>query len=68
MISVTAIMFLSATVHLVLSFYVNYVAVFYQNGAQGDGLNTALNDFRDPKLYSQIALEVVNVRYTSSCL
>ncbi|KAK7677374.1 hypothetical protein QCA50_019705 [Cerrena zonata] len=53
-------MYLAATAHLLLSFYSNFVAIFNQDGAEGDGLDTALNRFRDPKAYSQIALEMVN--------
>lgn len=66
MTSVTAIMYLAATVHLVLSFYVNWIANFEQHGADGDGLDTDINNFRDPKQYSQVALEMVNVSSTST--
>ncbi|KAK7677375.1 hypothetical protein QCA50_019706 [Cerrena zonata] len=60
MIIVTAIMYLAATAHLILSFWTNFVAIFNQDGAENDGLDTDLNNFRDPKPYSQIALEMVN--------
>lgn len=66
MIAVTSIMYLAATAHLLLSFYSNFVAIFNQDGAEGDGLDTALNTFRDPKLYSQIALEMVNVSLSTT--
>lgn len=65
MIAVTSIMYLAATAHLLLSFYSNFVAIFNQDGAEGDGLDTALNRFQDPKAYSQIALEMVNVSFST---
>ncbi|KAK7678011.1 hypothetical protein QCA50_018951 [Cerrena zonata] len=55
-----SIMYPSATGHLILSFYSNFVAIFNQDGAESDGLNTDLNNFWDPKSYSQVALEMVN--------
>ncbi|KAK7687983.1 hypothetical protein QCA50_008353 [Cerrena zonata] len=54
-------MYLSATAHLILSFYSDFVSVFNQDGVvEGPGLDTGPNGFQNPKSYIQVALEMVN--------
>lgn len=65
MLLMTTVMYLAATAHFFLSFYVIYVSIFNEDGASGDGLNTTVNNFRDPVAYSQIAIEIFNVSIPS---
>ena len=61
MLLMTTIMYLAATAHFLLSLYAVYISIFNEDGAKGDGLNTTVNNFRDPVSYSQIAIEIFNV-------
>ena len=48
-----------STVHIALSLRQNLIAFFEQRA--GDGAVSILNDQGNPIVYSQIALEIVNV-------
>lgn len=55
----TLLMYGLATAHISLSLYQNLIAFFDQRAADG-GL-TVLNEVNSPLVYSQIAIEVINV-------
>ena len=58
----TVAMYLSSTAHFGLSFFENFTAIFDQGAATSGGLDSTLNDLNGSRTYSQIALEILNVR------
>ena len=59
MLVLTLVMYSLSTVHIALSFRQNLIAFFDQHAADG-GLSI-LNDQGNPIVYTQIAVEVINV-------
>ena len=65
MVVLTVLMYGLSTTHVGLSLQQNLIAFFDQHAA--DGGDTILNDPNDPLVYSQIAIEVVNVSRPPVC-
>ena len=59
MLILTVSMYSLSTVHIALSLRQNLIAFFDQHAADGD--LSILNDQGNPIVYTQIALEVINV-------
>lgn len=59
MVVLTVLMYALSTTHIALSMRQNLIAFFDQHAA--DGGHTILNDPNDPLVYSQIAIEIINV-------
>lgn len=59
MVVLTVLMYSLSTTHISLSLRQNLIAFFDQKAANGG--DTVLNKVSDPLVYTQIALEVINV-------